>query len=930
MSNPMETANFVENDDGSVDIVGQDEPQPSQGEFDQNLVEQFSQSELQGIATDLVELIELDKESRKKRDEQYAEGLRRTGLSDESPQAASFPGASTVVHPVLAEACIDYSASVMKEIFPPDGPVKTKFRSSNPDPSQTERAENKRDFYNWQLTTQMPEYRNNLEVLSVQQPLGGSQFLKFWYDEGKKRPFCEFIPIDQVYLPFSATSFQGANRATIALKLTRHEFERRVKSKMYVSPNTLIAPAFLPEQSVTEKVNEGIEGVSEEAYNEDGLRLLYEVYVDYDLEEEENLPYIITIDEYTNTIVSIYRNWEEDDLSHEKLEWVIEFPFIPWRGAYGIGLYHLIGGLTASATGALRALLDSAHINNFPGAVRLKGPGRTSGANVQLNPTEIVEIEGVTGVDDIRKTVMGLPFNPPSPVLFQLLGFVVDAAKGVVSVAEEKISDASNQMPVGTVLALIEQGSKVFSSIHARQHLAQERVLKVLNRLNYQNFDPQAQMKAFGRVLVTQQEFKLDNNIAPVSDPNIYSEAQRYAQIQGVLQLSADPTVQWNKVAIYRKLLSVMHIDNPDEYLLPIPQPVSADPVTEIVAAMSGQPIKAMPDMDHLAHINEELSYLLDPVFGGANPTIISPGLQAIMADINHHMLLLFQGMKQMSQQNAMMAVEQQLSQMMMQGGTPQELVPMLIQQMMISPQGKSQVQQQAQQLFEQAKVSVTPLVEKIAQADQLVKQKTPPPPIPPEVQAQVQIAQLRESRQEKLDQATIQLKSQSQQLDQQREQMELGMAQNQQQFDNFMSVQQQKLQQVADTMTQQMALQKNEDDNRQHQMTELLKNHEDNQTNLMMEQMRQEGLQNRHEMEVSFKEQQAKLDTLMSAVITMSSQQVKPNGEGEGKSKDNEESKKSSESITEIMGQMTKMITELQRPKQIVRDENNRIIGVR
>lgn len=868
MINP--NTQYVENDDGSVDLINPEEPQ-EESSFDENLVNTLDERMLASLATDLIELVERDEKTREKRDEQYAEGLRRTGLGEEKPKGATFQGASDVVHPVLAEACVDYSASMMKEIFPPDGPVKTKFRSSNPDPTQTERAENKRDFYNWQLTTQMPDYRSNLEVLSVQQPLGGSQFLKFWWDEGKNRPVSEFIPIDQIYLPYGATNFYTADRVTVVLKLTRMEFNRRIRAGLYKPPSrqdldSISNPTIAPDLSAAEQVNEAIEGVTDEGFNEDGLRVLYEVYTYQDLENEQPLPYIITIDAYTQSIVAVYRNWEESDPQQQKLDWIVEFPFIPWRGAYGIGLGHLIGGLSAAATGALRALLDSAHINNFPGALRLKGSGRGAGQTITLNPTEIVEIEGASGVDDIRKLVMGLPYNAPSTVLFELLGFVVQAAKGVVAVAEEKIADAGNNMPVGTALALIEQGSKVFSSIHARQHLAQEKVLQVLNRLNAVNFDPATQERAFGRVLVSQEEFLNDNNIAPVSDPNIYSEAQRYAQIQGVLQLSADPTVQWNKVAIYRRLMTVMHIENPDEYLPPTPQPVSADPITEIIAAMTGQPLKVLPDMDHLVHINEQLNFLLDPIFGAANPVIMNPGFQQIFMDTQQHFVYLFGALKQSAQQAAMQQAQTMMAQMA--GQLPPDQQEQGMQMLMSQPQLQEQVRLVADQLFEQQKASLAPLMEKFQNADQLVKQKTPPQPLPPEVQAQVQIAQLEVNRKTQLDQATLGLKQQEQQSKTQFDQIQLQLDERQQMFDNYMAEQEQRLSTLAEQLTQQVQLQKNRDDNRQHQMTELMKNHEDNQTNLMMEQMRQEGLKNRAEMEAQFRNQQQRMDKLIDTLM--------------------------------------------------------------
>src|SRR5574337_814815 len=374
-----------EQPDGSVvisELSITEEPPP----FDVNLATVLSAQKLTAIGEELCEMIDLDKDSRKKRDKQYAEGIQRTGLGDDAPGGAEFEGASRVVHPVMAEACVDYSSAAMKEIMPPDGPVKTSFAATaTVTPDMIELAENKRDFYNWQLTKQMPEYRSSLEILLTQEPLGGSQYLKFWHDKSQRRPCCEFVPIDKVHLPYSATSFYTSPRVTVEVNLTRFEYDRRVRAGVYVDAD---APTFLfPEQTDAERATNKIEGKQESAFNEDGTRTVYEVYAYHEVEGEDELPYLMTIDAHTHRVVGLYRNWEEQDPLRQKLDWMVDFTFIPWRGAYGIGLPHLIGGLSASATGALRALLDSAHIQNFPGALKLKG-ARQSGQNIPMAPTE--------------------------------------------------------------------------------------------------------------------------------------------------------------------------------------------------------------------------------------------------------------------------------------------------------------------------------------------------------------------------------------------------------------------------------------------------------------------------------------------------------------------------------------------------------------
>lgn len=880
---------FVEREDGSVFIpdMAEEEAAAAEFPFDGNLATILSPQELIRIGGELCELLAADKEARKERDKQYEEGIQRTGLGNDAPGGAEFEGASKAVHPVLAEACVDYSASTIKEVFPPDGPVKTHFLSNAETNTQMiELAEAKRDYYNWQLTRQIPEYRSEMEVMFTQQPLGGSQFMKLWYDRDKRRPACRFVPIDKVILPYSASSFYASPRIAIEDNFTRYEFERRVSSGMYIDVDSSYYS--FPDKTASEVASDKIEGKTEPAMNEDGSRTTFEVYVDYDVEKEGSRPYIITIDEQSRKPVAIYRNWEQEDALYQRCDWLVEFPFIPWRGAYGIGLPHLIGGLSAAATGALRALLDSAHIQNFPGAMKLKGT-RSTGKNIPVSPTEIVEIDAPASVDDIRKVVMANPFPGPSTVLFQLLGFVVEAAKGVISTAEEKISDASNQMPVGTAMALIEQGSKVFSTIHARQHRAQEKVLEVLDRINRQNYDPEVQVKAFGRVILPIEAFQSTNNICPVSDPNIFSESQRFAQIQGVQQLAGSmPELPWSKIAIAQRTLRLMHVDNINEILPAPPKPVSADPDTEISAAMSGQQVLALPQMDHMWHIQEQLAFILDPVFGAANPVIMNPGFAVLFADILMHLQFLRQNLKAQSQQQAFGEAQSQVIQQAAMAGVPTEELQAIVQNMLQQPQVGQAIRVRATAIYQQRtqEMGLQGLVQALQQADQLVKSKMPPPQLPPEAQVQLQLGQAEIQRKAEKDQADakvaeadanrraqaegtqLAMQAQTQQLEDGIKRMEATLTQQQQQFDNMLALARQRADEQAAALAQQVEAQKNQEDNYQHQMTELIKNRDDNQTNLMLEQMRQEGLQNREEMTTRFQAFQKDLDRMLEATL--------------------------------------------------------------
>ena len=596
-----------------------------------NIVDEVDQGMLDDAVTDLLEKIERDKEARKKRDKLYEEGLRRTGLGDDAPGGAQFSGANKVVHPMLVEACVDFSARFMKEIFPPGGPVKSKVLGQI-DPKKLDKARRKSEFMNWQTTEQMTEFRGELEQLSTQLPLGGGQYLKLMWSPQWKRPASEFIAIDDIYLPFAATNFYSAERKTHVQYVTKAEFNRRVKAGMYIDIS-LGSPGDVDFSDAT-KANNKIEGREESSYNEDGLRTIFEVYTHLDFGDGME-PYIISIDKPTGDAIGLYRNWDADDERRKELDWIVEFPFVPWRGAYPIGLTHMIGGLSGAATGALRALLDSAHIQNIPTLLKLKGgPG---GQTINLQPTEVVELEGGALVDDVRKLAMPLPFNGPSPTLFQLLGFLVDAGKGVVQTSFEKLADQNPNAPVGTTLALIEQGMVVFSSIHSRLHNSMARVFRILHRINSAYLTEEDIDAMNAGLEIKPEDFDGPMDVIPVSDPAIFSEAQRFAQVQAVLQRSAMLPQMYDVRKVEEMFLRNLKL-SPDDVLQPEPGQDDVDPVSENVAATLGQPIYVLPKQDHVAHIQTHLAFLKSPLFG-MNPALIKTYIYPMAMHLRDHLL---------------------------------------------------------------------------------------------------------------------------------------------------------------------------------------------------------------------------------------------------------------------------------------------------
>ena len=628
-----EVSDVADTEDGGAIILMESVTVTEGSEHFANIVEDIDSGLLKKAITDLMTKIERDKEARQKRDKQYEEGLRRTGLGDDAPGGAQFSGANKVVHPMLVEACVDFSARFIKEVFPPGGPVKSKI-IGEADKVKVNKAQRKTEFMNWQTTEQMVEFRSELEQLSTQLPLGGGQYMKFMWNKRFNRPTSEFVPIDDIYLPFSATNFYTAERKTHVQYITQMEYEKRVEAGMYADVD-LPTPDD-PEYSAAERANEKIEGKQNTSYNEDGLRTVFEIYTYLDFDEGEGLaPYILSVDKSSDKPLALYRNWEEDDQLQKELHWIVEFPFVPWRGAYPIGLTHMIGGLSGAATGALRALLDSAYIQNVPTLLKLKGGPNGQTLNVQ--PTEIVEMEGGALIDDVRKLAMPLPFAGPSPTLFQLLGFLVNAGKGVVQTSFEKFNDTNPNAPVGTTMAIIEQGMVVFSSIHSRLHASMARSFNILHRINSMYYTQEDLDALEVGLEISIEDFDGPADVVPISNPAIFSEAQRFAQIQAIMARAQAMPQMYDALAVEEMFLRTLKVP-PTEVLNPVPGSEDRDPVSENVAAAMGQGIYVLPQQDHLAHLQVHLPFLKSPMFG-SNPTIMSTFLYPMAMHLRDHLL---------------------------------------------------------------------------------------------------------------------------------------------------------------------------------------------------------------------------------------------------------------------------------------------------
>lgn len=640
-------------DGGMMVYLGEavEDPQAEDGDFYGNLAEVLPDTTLQKIVTDLLTKIEEDKSAREKRIQQYEEGLKRTGMGKDAPGGAQFEGASKVVHPGLTEGCIDYQSRIMKEMWPVAGPAKPRINGVVTK-EKTERAARVCEYMNFQLTTQMTEARTVTEKMLSQVPLGGSQFIRQVWDLAKRRPKWSFVSIDKVILPASASDYESANRKTYVEPLTEIEIKQRINSGLYREVK-LGRTAMVPESNKAEQAQAKIEGKeAEPSVNVDNERDVYEIQVLLEclpemadvlqFEEEGGLyPYIISVDPESKETLAFYRNWDQnDDDARQALSHIYEFPFVTWDGAYAVGLPHIAGGLSGAATGALRALLDSAHIANTQGGFVLKGSG-IGGQTKQPQVGEMCEVDGGLETDDIRKKIMAFNTKEPSNVLFQLLGFLVDAQRSVVRTSmDDSAIDTNANTPVGTQLSRVEEGMVVFSAIHGRAHAAFNRLLAGLYRLNAQYLpDEPIRVDLTGKeVMVRRRDFQGPPAIQPVSDPTIYSDQQRFAQITAMQQRSALVPGLYNARALEERFLKVLKVPDPEEVLVKATEPQEQNAINENLAMGLGRPVVVFPDQDHLAHLQAHFDFANSPVMG-ANPIIAPKFTPLFVQHAAEHML---------------------------------------------------------------------------------------------------------------------------------------------------------------------------------------------------------------------------------------------------------------------------------------------------
>ena len=620
-------------EDGSA-IIGEEES-PAQG-FNSNLAEILDEGYLGGLASELTERVENDRASRDDWEQAYTKGLDLLGFKYEE-RTRPFRGAASVNHPVLAQAVTQFQAMAYVELLPSDGPVRTQVVGAVDEKLQ-QAAERVKEYMNYEITHVMEDYNPEMDQLLFQLPLSGSAFKKVYYDEVQARATSKFVPAEDVIVPYGASDLDSCDRLCQIVKMSMNDLRKKQVSGFY--RDIELQPYDGEENSGLQEKMDRIDGVSPTNYTMDDMAEIFEMHVDLDLEGFEDmsqdgeptgikLPYIISIDRTSNKVLSIYRNYSQADPLKRKNDYFVHYKFLPGLGFYGFGLIHMIGGLTRTATTALRQLLDAGTLSNLPAGFKSRGL-RIRDDDQPLQPGEFRDVDAPNGV--IREALMPLPYKGPDQVLMQLLGFCVDAAKQFATVADMQLSEiGSSQTPVGTTMALMERGTKVMSAVHKRLHYAQKKEFELLANIFKQALPPVYPFNVQGGPReIKVADFADQIDILPVSDPNIFSMSQRVTLAQNQLQLAQSNPQMHNLREAYRRMYIALGVKD-IEQILPIPpQPQPQDPAMEHSVVLAGAKLLAFPQQNHELHIKAHRTFMSSALVK-ANPMAVMNLVSHIM-----------------------------------------------------------------------------------------------------------------------------------------------------------------------------------------------------------------------------------------------------------------------------------------------------------
>ena len=659
-------------------------------DHESNLAEFLDDSVLDTLSSELMEKYTSYKETRGDWEESYREGLGLLGFKY-TTRTEPFRGASSVTHPVLAEAVTQFQAQAYKELLPAEGPVRTQVMG-DVTVAKEEQSKRVKDFMNYQIMDQMKEYEPEFDQMLFYLPLSGSTFKKVYYDDILGRAVSKFIPAEDIIVPYSATSLEDAEAIIHIVR----ESENSLKKQMYAGfyKEVELGDAPLQENQLKEKERE-IEGVT--ANGTEDIYTVLEMHVNLDLEGYEDadqegeptgikLPYIVTINETNNNVLSIKRNYKPQDPLKAKNNYFVHFKFLPGMGFYGLGLIHMIGGLSRTATVALRQLLDAGTLANLPAGFKTRGVRMRDDAQ-PLQPGEFRDVDVPGG--NIKDQFMQLPFKGPDQTLLQLMGICVQSAQRFASIADSQVGDMNQQAAVGTTVALLERGSRVMSAIHKRLYVGLKNEFKLLADVLKTYLPPEYPYDVPGASRqIKVKDFDDNVDILPVADPNIYSQTQRISMAQTQLQLAQSNPKMHNMYQAYRSMYEAVGVKNINSILPPPQPPQPMDPSLEHIMAISGKPFQAYPGQDHKAHIDAHLSFMSISMVQN-NPM----AMMALQKNILEHISLMAQEQIQLEYIDELK--EMQMIQQQMQQMGPAMQNPQAMQQ---NPQAM-QMQQRAQQL---------------------------------------------------------------------------------------------------------------------------------------------------------------------------------------------------------------------------------------
>ena len=604
-----------ENEDGSVDInfaPGAVNPGEDAGHFS-NLAELLPDDVLSPIGHELYDNYSDYKSSRKDWEQSYIKGLDLLGFKYEET-TEPFKGASGATHPVLAEAITQFQAQAYKELLPADGPVRTQMMGL-PTPDKEAQSVRVRDYMNYQIMSEMKEYEAEFDQMLFYLPLTGSAFKKVYFDEVMNRTVSKFVPADDLVVPYTATSLDDADSITHVVKMSENDLRKQQVSGFY--RDIELAPAGSSETD-TEKKERELEGRSKG--REQNIYTLLECHVDLDLEGFEDinpedqeptgikLPYIVTVEEGSRNVLAIRRNYEIGDVKKNKIDHFVHFKFLPGLGFYGFGLIHMIGGLSRTATMALRSLLDAGTLSNMPAGFKMRGI-RIKDEGQPIQPGEFKDVDAPGG--NIRDAFMPLPFKEPSATLLNLMGTVVQAGQRFAAIADTQIGDGNQGAAVGTTVAMLERGSRVMSAVHKRLYAAMKKEFNLMARV-FKLYLPEVYPYDVvgGQRQIMKTDFDDRVDILPVADPNIFSQTQRISLAQTEMQLAASNPQLHNQYEVFRNMYEALGVKDIDLILKRPEQPTPKDPALEHIDALSGKNFQAFPGQDHKAHITAHLNFM--------------------------------------------------------------------------------------------------------------------------------------------------------------------------------------------------------------------------------------------------------------------------------------------------------------------------------